>query len=119
MKLYHLTKRANLSNIMLVGLRLEYCGKKGLSRLTRNPPRIFLTDNPNVPARQGMVSTENMSEWSLLAVDCEGLDVHHHLTSYDDSPKPIPNEFVVYSDIEPDRLQILDIESMFKGEVAV
>jgi len=105
MILYHLTRRANITSILLHGLLLERCGQGGIGiKREWNPSRIFLTDDLIVPIRQ-LGSACYVGMWVGLEVDCEGLEVHPHMTT--DHNIIIPHEFVVYTDISACKIKTM------------
>jgi RNA:NAD 2'-phosphotransferase (TPT1/KptA family) len=99
MILYHLTKREYLPSIFIKGLIPFY--KKGISTSTqryKSQPRVWLTDNPNIPKTQ-LGTLWNDSDWVLLKVDTKHLSVASHMTTCYTENKPIAGEFVVFDTI--------------------
>ena len=100
MILYHLTKREYLPSIREKGLIPFY--KRGISTNTpkayKSQPRIWLTDNPNIPKTQ-LGTLWNDSDWVLLKVDTKHLSVESHMTICYTENNPIAGEFVVFDTI--------------------
>lgn len=100
MKFFHLTRSKNIGSITTNGLLLSYCNKNGIGINSNwNPPRIFLTDNLEVPIRQ-LDKSYLKEDWDILEVSLpDSIKVQPHMTTCYEYNIPIPHEYVVYENI--------------------
>lgn len=112
MILFHVTKQKNLTSILSDGLLIAKSGVGGITlKKIWNPPRIFLTDNPEVPIKQ-LDYLIYKEDWIILEIDCSTIRIEPHMSSFAKEKEKnniIPNEFVVYNDISPNFIKKVQI----------
>ena len=111
MKLYHVTKREYLSNILEKGL-IPYHSKGILCNIPesyKQQPRVWLTDNIDIPKVQ-LGNLWDDKSWIIMEVDTTDLDVVPHMTTcYPEGlNKHISGEYVIDDVIPPTRISLKD-----------
>ena len=109
-KLYHITKKRNLSKILTEGLKTK-SRIKGMSGRKRWEC-IFLTDNIEHVVNLAGIIWMKRNDASILEIDCNGLNiiphtVHSPYNYYE--PILINHEYITKDTILPYRIKVMNI----------